>query len=401
MGRLALVNQAFRNMGVDPRKATPDQWLKATSKAKEIINFSDGGRVVKALDNVIPFLNPAFQGTRSIFRGFKERPAETSLKAMQIVAASTLLYQWNRRQDEQAVDSISDGDMSSKLNIVLNSQKTDKDGGKRHGYLGIPVDQAWRPFVILGKMIADKMDGKDVNPELLVKSFKSNYLPVDFNNMPPVMAAIYAYTQNYDFWKGDKIWKGRDVEPEAERKVTTPSLAKKAGDITGMSPERLATSWRKLAPQNPVTYAASTLSDMFDTDAGAKVKEDNAIRLSEMPGVRRILRFTNPRELSEQETKKAKTLGVDYKDRSPRKVLSEVKERERTLNTYKQKNDLKFDELAVKVKSGEISKADLYREAWKVKNENGNFDPKERIRVLRYLKHKYPQMNIIAPNKKG
>jgi hypothetical protein len=133
---------------------------------------------------------------------------------------------------------------------------------------------------------------------------------------------------------------------------------------------------------------------MYDTDAGAKVKEDNALSFSQWPGVRRVLRFTSPRELSESDISKAKKFKVQYKDKAPRKVMTEVQEKEVARNTFRQKNDLKFDELAVKVKSGDATKADIYREAWKLAKE----DPKERVRILRYLKQKYPKMYIVAPS---
>ena len=398
MSRLMLVNQTLKNMGTDAFHATDDQWRKAVSAGKEIINFHDHGRLVKAVDTVIPFLNPAFQGGRSIFRGFKERPVETTFKAMQIVAASALVAAWSRKQDEKGYESISAADKMSKLNITLGAERKDKDGHTRYGYLGIPVDQAWRPFIVLGQMIADKQAGKEVDPSLLTKTIGANYIPVDFSNLPPVLSAALTYSQNHDFWKGDKVWKGRDVDPIMERKMSTPTAAIAAGDATGMSPERLAAAGKKLLPQNPITYGFEALAEMMDTDAGRKVKEDNMVSLAQQPFIRRIFRTTSPRDLSSDDIKAAKRLKVDYKNRANAAILNDIDKAERKQNTYRQKNDVTFDKLVAKVRSGEMTKAELYKAAWQVKNEQGKFDGKERVRILRNLKKKYPEAKITAPS---
>lgn len=396
--RLMMMNQELEKMGTDAFRATPEQLMKAVSAGKEIINFHDHGKAVKALDTIIPFLNPAFQGGRTVARAFKNRPIETTLKAMQIVAGSALLQYWNRRNDEKTLESISDSDKATRLNITLNARRSDKEGFERNAYLGLPMDQAWRPFMVLGQMIADKLDGKPVNPDLLKKSIADNYVPLSFNNLPPVVAAMLTYSQNHDFWTGQEVWKGRDVLPYMERKATTPLLAEKAGDITGLSPERLTAAAKKIAPQNMLISEPQKWMDALLGDEVKKSEEDNLVSVAKMPFVRRLFRMTSPRELSQQKERSAQKLGVKTEGRSPAAVMNELQLKERQANTIKQKNDVAFDKLVARLRTGEITKADIYRAAAKVKDENGRFDPKERIRILRNLKRKYPTMGLQPPS---
>ncbi len=397
LSRLMLMNQALQKMGKTVDTANADELMKAVSVAKEIINFHDYGKIIKALDTIIPFLNPSFQGGRSIMRAFKTRPVETTAKAAQIVAAGALMAAWNRKNDDKAWESVSESDKSTKFIICMNAAQKDKDGVERYGYLGIPVDQAWRPFLIFGQMIADKLAGKEVNTELLRKSIRANYVPMDFQNMPPVMAAALTYGQNHDFWTGDKVWKGRDVEPEMEQKASTPVAAVKIGEATGMSPERLRAASKKLLPQNPLTTLAGWGAEMFDNDPARRMRESNLVSLSNMPGVRRIFRVTSPRELREDDIKAARRLRIDSRGKSAAQVLNEVEKAEKKQNTYRQANDTKFDRMIAQVKSGAMTKADLLREVQKTKDANGRADMKEIARIRRRLHERYPALNIPAP----
>jgi hypothetical protein len=119
-----------------------------------------------------------------------------------------------------------------------------------------------------------------------------------------------------------------------------------------------------------------------------------ALEATKMPFIRKMLRSTSGRELSAQDEKKARTLKIATKDKSTAYILNELDKKQTAINTIHQKNKVTFDKMIDKVKSGEASKADVYREAWKLAKQ----DPKERVRILRYLKQKYPKMYIVAPS---
>ncbi len=396
LSRLMNVNQEFKKMGVSAKTATPDQWAMAVHKARSILDFSENGKTVKFLDNMIPFLNPTFQGGRSVIRAFKERPIQTNLKAAQLVAGATALYYMARKNNPETIESISEGDMMSKLNIPLGIT-SDKDGEKQYGYVGIPIDQGWRPFIVLGKLLADKAHGLDVDPSILRRTFFANYVPADINNMPPILAAMQAYFNNYDFWKGDKIWRGRKVDPEMEQTARTPDRYVKVGEALGMSPERLRVAESKILPNNPLTWARDKAFDMFSPDARKDLNKDTWQSLADYPGTRKYIRMTSPRSLNNDDLKAAKRLKIPAKGKAAASVLNEIEKREQIINTQRQKNDVALQKIAAQVKSGAMQKADIYKAAWQLVDEKGKRG-KERGRALRALKQRYPDLRIIAPS---
>jgi hypothetical protein len=401
--RLAHMQQALRNAGVKDfseanlrRLAVSDidKIEKAVFAASNVLDFRQGGNIAKIIDTAVPFFNPSIQGARGVLRAFKERPAETAFRASQIMALGAYIAWYNRKNNEKAWDSVSDVEKDTKAVVTLPVSRTDANGNERHIYLAPALDQGWRPFFILGQMISEKNMGKDVNPQRLINSIKSNYVPYDAANLPPVVAALLTYSQNHDFWRNEKVWRGRDVSPEMERKANTPEIYNAAGDLTGLSPERLRAAMAKLVPDNPVSYTAGVAMDKL---LGSKGKEDMAIEWAKAPGVRKMMRLTSARDITSDDLKAAKRLGVPAKGKAPASVLNEIEAREKEVNTQRQKNDVALQKIAAQVKSGVMQKADIYKAAWQLVDEKGKRG-KERGRALRALKQRYPDLRIIAPS---
>jgi hypothetical protein len=400
--RLAHMQQALRNQGItdfskaglaklasDPKGRVMLE--KAVYAASNVLDFRKGGSYAKAIDLAVPFFNPAVQGASGVIRAFRDRPTETALRAAQIVGLGAFIAYHNRKNNEKMWDSVSDTEKETKMVIDVGASRKDKDGNERHMYIAPAIDQGWRPFFLLGQMIAEKEMGKEVDAKKLISSITRNYSPYDVSNLPPVIAAMLSYSQNQDFWRGEKIWKGAKVSPEAEQKGTTPEVWRQLGESTGLSPERLRVASSKLMPENPLKWGAEA---GFQAMFGDKGKEEMALEATKMPFIRKMLRSTSGRELSAQDEKKARTLKIATKDKSTAYILNELDKKQTAINTIHQKNKVTFDKMIDKVKSGEASKADVYREAWKLAKQ----DPKERVRILRYLKQKYPKMYIVAPS---
>jgi hypothetical protein len=388
----------FSESGMANLAKTPEGLEKiraAVYAASNVLDFRQAGNAAKVVDQFIPFFNPAVQGARGVMRAFKERPAETTFRASQIMALGAWLAWYNRKSNEQAWDSVSDVEKDTKAVITLPLDRVDREGNKRHVYVAPAIDQGWRPFFILGQMIAEKQMGKEVDPKRLKDSIAANYIPYDAANLPPVIAAILTYSQNHDFWRNEKVWRGRDVEPEMERRASTPALATMAGDVTGMSPERLRAAATKLMPDHVIGLAAREAADRI---TGNKANEEGWLSVSRLPFARKMLRVTSARDLSHDKELAAKRLGVKMEGRANAAVLNEIEKREREVNTVRQRNDVAFDKMVDRLQAGEITKADIYKAAWQVKGEDGNFSGKERLRVLRSLKRKYPNLGFVAPS---
>jgi hypothetical protein len=404
--RLAHFQQALRNLGVTnfgegnmARLASTADGLEkiraAVYAASNVLDFRQAGNMSKVVDQFVPFFNPAVQGARGVLRAFKERPAETSFRASQIIGLGALLAMYNRKTDEKAWESTSDVEKDSKAVFVTGITRKDSNGNDRHVYIAPAIDQGWRPFFIMGQMVGEKLMGKEVDPARITKSIRANYVPYEASNLPPVVAAMLTYSQNHDFWRNEKVWRGREVEPFMERRASTPAIATLAGDVTGMSPERLRAATGKMFPEHVASLA---LREAADKITGDKQNDEGWLSVNRLPFARKLLRLTSGRDLTHDKELAAKRLGVKIQDKAPASVLNEIEKAEKKQNTYRQKNDVTFDKMVAKVRSGDMTKAELYKAAWQVKNEQGKFDGKERVRILRLLKRKYPELRIVAPS---
>jgi cell division protein FtsB len=205
---------------------------------------------------------------------------------------------------------------------------------------------------------------------------------------------MLTYTQNQDFWRGEKVWRGREVEPAAERRANTPALYTKAGDITGMSPERLRAAKRTLVPDNPALWGVEEAVDFFGTPNDEKVREGLLIEASQKPFMRKMLRFTPGRQLTRDDAAAAKRLGVPTRGRAEAAVLNDLEKARKAVDSKKQMVDVRFDKLAAQVKAGTATKAQLMREIYRLKDERGRPMLDEMKRVRARLRNRYPELRI-------
>ena len=203
--RLALRERALRN-GKSNIEAT---WI-----ARNYLDFSQGGSMIKAVDVGVPYLNAATQGTRGIVRAAKNDPGLFSWKVSQVGALSTGLYLANRHVNEEAYNSISTRDKVANWIITTPMYEIDDEGNKRYYYLRIPKDQGQRVFATGFESLMARYLDKEQPPEELYEMMSMaarDFSPVDIKSLPPTVDAIFGYMLNKDFWREEDIWKGPDL----------------------------------------------------------------------------------------------------------------------------------------------------------------------------------------------
>ncbi|GAG13707.1 unnamed protein product, partial [marine sediment metagenome] len=98
MTRLAIRERVIRRRAgekdISMEKARKDKDItrEATFAARDYMDFGQGGGITKAADNAIPYLNAAVQGTRGLFRAFKDNPVISTYKLSQFALLTTGLY---------------------------------------------------------------------------------------------------------------------------------------------------------------------------------------------------------------------------------------------------------------------------------------------------------------------
>ena len=232
--RLALRERALRN-GKSNIEAT---WI-----ARNYLDFSQGGSMIKAADVGIPYLNAGIQGTRGIIRAFKNDPALATWKAAQIGALSSGLFTANRNVNPDAYELISSRQKVSNWIITTPYYEIDEDGEKRYFYLSIPKDHGQRLIATTFEALISKHIYKEDPPEELFEMAKSEAIPFNYTTLPPTLDAVLGYTFNKDFWRNEDIWKGREF-PEEQKGLeytpkTHPFFVKVGEKIPSVSPVRM------------------------------------------------------------------------------------------------------------------------------------------------------------------
>lgn len=225
---------------------------QATAKARAYMDFSEGGRLTKAADTAIPYLNAATQGLRVSARAFKEKPVVTTFKIVQLMTASAALALYNMGYDDEDEKNgvigrkhISDFVKSSNQ-IVMAPWTVEKDGVMVRPYFTIPITQDARPFKSLAETMIE-FNKKGVFNQNQMKHSLADFVPITDVPVPPIYDAVSTYQANYDSFTDEQVWKGGDVEAKEEYKLgKTPKLYIDIGELTGMSPDRLRAASGKI-----------------------------------------------------------------------------------------------------------------------------------------------------------
>lgn len=273
---------------------------EATYRARNYLDFSQGGSMAKAADTMIPYLNASIQGTRGIFQSATRNPAVFSYKVAQIGTLATSLYFMNKVMNQEALDQVSSVDKRNNWIITTPFQFQDKDNNKRFVVIKIAKDQGQRLFASIFEAIAQKSIGDDIDVDQITSSV-GDFIPILPQSMiPPTMDAIIGYAANKDFWRNEDIWKGGKVAPQEEYRLNkypyTHPLFVQAGSLTGLSPERLEYSLQQYFTYGNIWtslggYAYKQIfQDMSDADKNKTTKEI----ILEQPFIRRMVSRTDP-----------------------------------------------------------------------------------------------------------
>lgn len=287
--RLALRNRALRN-GKAPHEAT---WI-----ARNYLDFAQGGWAIKGADTAIPYLSAAVQATRGLARAGKENPKELAFKVAQLGVLSYGLYLANRLINEDAWDAIPAREKVNNFIITTPLSFTDEQGNTRYLYVAIAKDQAQRVFSSVFEAMAAKAIGDPVDGDQVAQAVGDFFplMPGDF--LPPTMSAWLGYAANKDFWRNEDIWKGPPIAAREEyTRYTHPSLIE-AGELTGMSPERMGHAIRQVFTYGNIYTTAvgagtRVLFEAVDPSVREQTTQD---LLRQVPGMRRVLKVTDPFE---------------------------------------------------------------------------------------------------------
>ena len=196
---------------------------KATHKAREYMDFSQGGVLSKSVDNFIPYFNASMQAFRVAANYVKENPKTFLFKGVQIMAMSGGLTAYNLtwyEEDEDGniifdYDKISPYIKRNNFIILLPFTRKNKLGKIERMHLKIPKVQSIRFLTNFSEQTTERVVRKKIAPNQPPKYMSSEDLKATAKdalpfatNLPPVFAAWLAYSTNYDTFRMDDVWKG-------------------------------------------------------------------------------------------------------------------------------------------------------------------------------------------------
>ncbi len=308
--RLAIRDRVIKRraaeQGISYEEAVKDKKItqEATFAARDYMDFGQGGGISKALDNGLPYLNASIQGTRGMFRAFKDNPAESTVKLAQFAALVTGLYIANQSLNPKTMESLK-GDISMQGNLVIPLGDgfgfLDEKGQQRYPYIKIPLDPGQKFFKTFFEAASDKMMGNKVDVNAVTNSL-SQVSPVAISSLPPTVSGTLGYMYNKDFWLNDEIWKKTDKPlgwPQSKEEYVpgqTPQALVDIGSVTGLSPERLKYALSELVTSGSVwSWLVGQGYDAAFHDLPQNKKEMHLAEvLSKTPMIKRFIGITNP-----------------------------------------------------------------------------------------------------------
>lgn len=297
--RLALRERAIRN-GKPLHEAT---WV-----ARNYLDFSQGGWLIKGADTAVPYLNASVQGTRGIVRAAREKPGTFVYKIAEVGTLATGIYLANKYRNPECWESISDYDKVNNFIITTPLTFTDDEGNVRHLFFRVAKDQGQKWVCTIFENMMAKSLGEEIDIDQTTAAAKELITFAPQELLPPAMDAMLGYLSNKDFWRNEDIWKRGEIEPAQEYTQYTHPAFVKLGEVTGMSPERAQYALEQyFTGQNIYTSMVGgglrEIMDKLPEDVREQSVQD---MLRQAPFLRRVLKATDPFTQYAKDVKEAK-----------------------------------------------------------------------------------------------
>lgn len=355
--RLALREQAIRNRVDSATFKKYQAWLKTDMKtpspvptevareatwiARGYLDFSQGGKVTKALDTGFPYLNATILATRGMFSTFSgagatskadrvRRIAKATWKMSQFITLYSAVFMSNLLNHGDDLEKVDDRDLYSSLIFFSPFTDETKGGQESRGYFKIALDQS-QQFVAstFGLLISTYLRSRDDIPtdsylykfgQMRPEIFREGMLTLNpvTSFVPPSVKAVAALA-NIDTYRWDKIWKRREVSDKNEEwtPFTHPALRMSVRELNEMfpdlggaipanplSPERMRFVLNTFfVPSSSIVRLAGLGIDLLmDAFAGTEYEDkvrDGLIKekrhlFKRIPGLDRVFEWTHP-----------------------------------------------------------------------------------------------------------
>ena len=214
---------------------TPKQ---ATIRARDNLDYSQGGELVKFMDNAYPYTNVAMQAFRGLGDAAKKNPGDVAMRVGVLSGIASLYYAYNKLRHPESYEGISDYTKDNYLILPTGFHVTDPAGNKRYISIKQRLEPSMVPVTSLATMVTAAMLGEEVDFKRAFRGMSTSMPVLTGSPVPPSIAAFMTYRYNVDMLSGDPVWRGAPAGAEEWNADRTYQLYRDIFAPLGMSPER-------------------------------------------------------------------------------------------------------------------------------------------------------------------
>jgi hypothetical protein len=265
-------------------QALDDIMWDAAREARELVDFSQGGSTIKAIDPVMPYLNAATQGVRKSVKFAKENPKDFAISMSQVGLAAGYFAYHSLGMALAAIPGDNEEEKLRKLKDALDSVpqhtksmfhvhftgKMDKDGNLQYVKIKkLPVVSILTTIIeqYAYKSLFETHGGNyEADTNLMWETVKKSMpiWPTELAGKNPGVAAYIALSYNIDTFTGKEIFKQpRDKKIKEEYQGIydnkVEEFYKVIAPAFGASPKKVKVAIEKIITSpstNPMVHVA-------------------------------------------------------------------------------------------------------------------------------------------------
>ena len=239
--------------------------LAIYKSAELTTDFSRNGKLIKYLDNYVPYLNPSVQGLNKFFRGIKESPLKTISKGATVITVPTIILD-QINKDNDNYNNLSPRERNLYFNVPIPDSEE---------FLRIPKSRELGVvFSSMYEWAARKSRGQEVTGEEIAQAIGENFTPTDVT-APIWTSAQKAWRQikNPDAYETN-YWGGlivptsqRQYSPGQQYDMNSSGIAKAIGEQFNVSPfvvDYFIKSYGGIIGQEIQPIGAGTTTNLFE-----------------------------------------------------------------------------------------------------------------------------------------
>ena len=240
------------------------------------VNFARAGEYGRVLNSVLPYMNAGVQGSRTLMRNLRDRPAQTAAK-MAITAflpmAATTAWNLKDPKRKEAYDDIKEYEKEGNLIIIPENPTKDEKTG-RWNVIKIPIPQGISNLSSIVRNGVETMHGdKDFDFASMASDLFGTGTSINTGSprelanqvIPQGAKPLVETITNQNLFTGNPIVseKQKMLDPQDQIGKNTSGTARAIGSVTGQSPLMIDNAIRTStggAGQNALNFSDSALA---------------------------------------------------------------------------------------------------------------------------------------------